>query len=254
MNRPHVIVHQSSSVDGRLTLSPDTLLLLGDERWTAVAGSSNDGYEHAKKEFLPQAILEGSGSFVLDSQMPDPLPPVEDDTAPLYDDFLPDTVVRQPGRKWFTVVDSQGRIRWLYKELPDEEWASWHVLVLACRQTPPAYLAYLRRETIPYLLAGTERVDLGRALEKLHTLLNVTTLLSTAGGRLNGALLRANLIDELSLDVFPALIGGTRTPSLFDSPDLAPDEFPTRMELISAQPRDDGHVWLRYRVARDGAD
>ena len=46
-------------------------------------------------------------------------------------------------------------------------WAGWHLLVLVSRATPPAYLAYLRDEEIPYLVTGEERVDLGQALAKL---------------------------------------------------------------------------------------
>ena len=91
-------------------------------------------------------------------------------------------------------------------------------------------------------------MDLSVALEKLRAKLDVTTLLSTAGGRLNGALLRAGLVDEINIEFLPAVIGGFDTPSLFDSPTLAPDATPTRLALLSAQVRAEGRVWLRYRV------
>jgi riboflavin biosynthesis pyrimidine reductase len=249
VTKPKVVVVQAASVDGRLTLSPDTLLMAAMDRWVAVAGASEVFLNTLKQTYQPQAQLEGSGSFMLESMTPDPLPPADGDLAALYDDFLPAEIVNQPGRRWFTVVDSRGRIRWMYKEMPGEDGTVWYALLLVSRQTPPAYLAYLRRETIPYLVVGEDRVDLACALDKLNTLLGVTTVMSTAGGTLNGALLRAGLIDEVNIDFFPGLIGGRATSSLFDSTELGPDDIPTRLNLISAEAQPDGHVWLRYEVA-----
>ncbi len=250
MNRPKVVVCQSASLDGRLTLSPDTLLLYGDERWSAMMGSSDgDFYAQVKAAYQPQVILEGSGSFMLEGMVPDPLPPVEGDPTSLYQDFLPEAIVNRPGhRGWFTVVDSRGRGRWLYKEYPGDEWAGWYMLILAARCTPPEYLAYLQRENIPYLVAGEQRVDLSAALEKLQCVFGVTSVVSTAGGRFNGALLRAGLVDEIEIEFFPAVIGGFDTPSLFNSPDLKLDEWPTRLELLAVRQRPNGCVWLHYRV------
>ena len=143
----------------------------------------------------------------------------------------------------------------MYKdEFPDEMWRGWHLLVLVCAHTPAAYLAYLQRETVPYLVAGAanatknERVDLGLALEKLKTQLGVETVLSTAGGKLNGALLRRGLVDEVNIEFLPAVIGGSDTPSLFTSPALEPDEWPTRLKLLSTHVQAGGQVWLRYQV------
>ena len=247
MNRPRVVVHAVASVDGRITLAPDVLLLYGDERWEAVAGSSDEVYERLKFTYKPQVFLEGSGSFVVSNTVPEPLPSVDGDPQSLYQDFLPDDIVHRPGRQgWFTAVDSRGRIRWSYKEF--EGWEGWHLLVLTAHHTPPEYLAYLQHEKIPYLIAGEERVDLHTALEKMGSRLGVTCVVSTAGGKLNGALLRAGLVDEISIEFFPAVIGGLETPSLFDAPALEPDEWPTRLRLISAQVQTDGHIWLRYQV------
>jgi riboflavin biosynthesis pyrimidine reductase len=255
MNKPRVIVHNTASVDGRITLAPGALLLFGDERWEAVAGSSNEAYETLKSVFQPDAILEGSGSFVAEGTESPPLPPADGDASALYQDFLPEAVVNRPGhRGWFTVVDGRGRVRWFYKEYPGEEWAGWHLLVLAGQHTPPAYLAYLRRENIPYLVAGRGRVDLDLALSKLNRMLGVQRVLSTAGGRLNGALLRAGLVDEISIELFPAVIGGPDTPSLFDAPALEPNEWPVRLKLISAQAQADDHVWLRYECHAVGTE
>jgi hypothetical protein len=63
--------------------------------------------------------------------------------------------------------------------------------------------------------------------------------------------LRLGLVDEVALDVFPALIGGTHTSSLFSAPDLQPDELPTPLELLSAEKKpENNHLWLYYRVKR----
>lgn len=255
MDRPRIVVHQLASVDGRLTIAPDVLLLYGDERWQAAAGTNDDAYQAIKSIHQPQATLEGSASFILPSAQPEPLPPFTGDTAPLYQDYLPQEIVSeaQPSHKWFTVVDSQGRVRWLYKEYPGEEWKGWYPLVLVSRTTPSDYLAYLQDEQIPYLVCGEHKVDLRLAAQKLYSSLQVTCLLSTAGGKLNGALLRAGLVDELSLELFPALIGGQATPSLFDAPPLQSGQLPARLSFISAQIYAEGRVWLRYQVLASGA-
>jgi 2,5-diamino-6-(ribosylamino)-4(3H)-pyrimidinone 5'-phosphate reductase len=254
MDRPQVVVLNGASVDGRLAVSPEKLLLYGDERWQAIGDESKfDVFGWLKARHKPGATLEGSGSFVREGQEPDPLPAYGGNRASLYQDFLPPSKLSSPDlRGWFTVVDGRGRVRWGHRDGADfgEEWAGWYLLVLVGRHTPPEYLAYLRREEVPYLVAGEGRVDLEQALSKMKALLGVECVLSTGGGRLNGALLRAGLVDEVNVEFLPALIGGTDTPSLYDSPALGADEQPTHLKLISCQAQAGGRVWLRYEVIR----
>jgi len=252
MNRPKVVVFSSASVDGRIAVSPDVLLLWGDERWQKLDEEKQSrAFEWLKFTHEPQATLEGSGSFVREKDKPAPLPSFDGESESLYQDFVPEAVVQRPGHEgWFTVVDGRGRVREWIKDgaVFGPDWEGWHLLVFVAHHTPAEYLAYLQREDIPYLVAGKGRVDLQLALEKLRAQLGVTSVLSTAGGRLNGALLRAGLVDEINVEFLPSIIGGIETPSLFDAPALKPDQWPTRLKLISAQVQAGGSVWLRYKV------
>ncbi len=250
MPRPRVIVLNSASVDGRVAISRDALLLYGDKRWNALQGEDNfDVFAWLRSTYQPQAMLEGSGSFVRDDEQPSPLPPCAGDPASLYQDFLPEAILRRPGhRGWFTAVDGRGRIRWQFKEWPEEAWNGWYAFAWVAHRTPPEYLSYLQREEIPYLVAGEKQVDLALALEKMRGKLGVECLVSTAGGRLNGALVRAGLVDEINLLFYPGIIGDFNAPSLFDSPSLGPDELPIRLNLISCEVQSGGRVWLRYAV------
>jgi 2,5-diamino-6-(ribosylamino)-4(3H)-pyrimidinone 5'-phosphate reductase len=137
-------------------------------------------------------------------------------------------------------------------------WVRWQhtggggmdLLVLVCRATPQRYLAYLRRSAIPYLVAGDDRVDLLGVLRRMADRLGVSCVVSKAGGGLNGALLRAGLVDEVQMILLPALIGGRETATSFDGSQLRDDELPTSLRLISTQTTADGAVWLRYEVDR----
>jgi riboflavin biosynthesis pyrimidine reductase len=209
-----------------------------------------DVLELVSREYGCNVVLEGSGSFVSDREIPDELPAFDGDAAALYAHFLPENVTRQPSppHYWLAVVDSRGRVRWT------EKHADWDVLVLVARSTPADYLGYLRREQVCYLVAGEERVDLTRALVAMGTELGVSCVLSTAGGGLNGALLRAGLIDELHLTLAPALVGGLGTPSIMDGPPLAVGEAPTGLQLLSVQSDAGGSVRLHYAVPENGPD
>jgi 2,5-diamino-6-(ribosylamino)-4(3H)-pyrimidinone 5'-phosphate reductase len=245
-----VVTYSVASLDGRITVAPGVLLLHGDERWSEVAGTE-DGLARVRALYAPEATLEGSGSFVAEGAAVEPLPEPEGAVEELYEDFLPAEVVARPGHAgWFTAVDGRGRIRWAYKEWPDEAWRGWHLLVLAAGSTPAGYLAYLRREGIPYLVAGGERVDLGEALARMGARMGVRTVVSTAGGRLNGALLRAGLVDEVVIEFVPAIIGGRGTPALFDGAPLGAGERPVRLAMVSVAVEADGRIWARYQVRR----
>jgi len=93
-------------------------------------------------------------------------------------------------------------------------------------------------------------VDLREGLERLASDHGAKVIRVDSGGTLNGALLRAGLIDEVSVLMLPQLIGGTTPSSLFRAEDLPANAAPISLELISSRELKGGTLWLRYRVLK----
>ena len=83
-----------------------------------------------------------------------------------------------------------------------------HTVVLTTTAPPPAYRAHLRAAGVSYLLCGPAKVDLRRAVAKLHERFGLQRLTVQGGGTLNGSMLRAGLVDEISRLLRPARRAG----------------------------------------------
>jgi 2,5-diamino-6-(ribosylamino)-4(3H)-pyrimidinone 5'-phosphate reductase len=244
--RPRVIVSVIATADGRVTLSrAERLLDAGPNRRWSAAWPPDTGELLAQRAAAieqrhhPTVILEGSGTFVAGTDGPLDLPETDTPAEELREDFLP---YRSP--RWFAVVDGRGRVPWTHKG--DAETS---LLVITSRSTPLRYLAHLRAERIPYLVAGADRVDLWAALVKIRRRLGAECLVSEAGGGLNGALLRAGLADELHVITVPALVGGLDTPSIMDGPPLEPGAVPVQLRMVDVKVGAHGTIWAHYEIA-----
>jgi 2,5-diamino-6-(ribosylamino)-4(3H)-pyrimidinone 5'-phosphate reductase len=250
--RPRLVVSVTASADGRVSLNRGSRLLddATGKTWDSIHPGSADEMVAARRaeierRYAPQVVLEGSGTFVADTDGPiTGLPAPSGAIATLYDDFLP----AETNCRWFAVVDGRGRIRWTSKAD-----AGRRLLVIVSHATPAPYLAYLRSEDVPYLVAGDGPVDLDEALRTMKDQLGATCVVSEAGGGLNGALLRSGLVDELHLTLLPSLVGGLGTPATFDGVPLRPGQLPTRLRLLDARVTTDGVVSLHYEIDRQPA-
>ncbi|RXE57006.1 hypothetical protein ABH15_02400 [Methanoculleus taiwanensis] len=214
----YTILHSAVSIDGRL------------DWFSADIGL----YYECAAHWQVDAVLAGSETM-LAAEVLFPESPVEEggDVPPADLPLL-------------VVPDSKGRIaawdRW--RRAP-----YWRDIVVLCSDaTPRAYLECLERAGIDCIVAGADRVDLRAALGELERRYGVTTLRVDSGGTLSGVLLREGLVDEVSLLVHPALVGGISPRSFFRAPDpVSPDAvIPCRLAHVG-QLRGD-IVWLRYTV------
>jgi riboflavin biosynthesis pyrimidine reductase len=143
------------------------------------------------------------------------------------------------------VLDARGKIAWGRSEIGGDP-----IVAVLTEQVADTHLAGLRRDGVSYIFAGARELDLGLSLELLNRELGIERVLLEGGGVANGAFLRAGLVDELSLAIFPAVDGAKGAPSLFDSRD---DEAGVpaplgAVTLASSEVLEGGVVWLRYRL------
>jgi len=143
------------------------------------------------------------------------------------------------------VLDPHGKIVWGSADIGGDP-----IVAVLTNQVSDAHLAGLREDGVSYIFAGARELDLNLALEVLNRELGIKRLEVNGGGVMNGAFLRAGLINEISLAIFPAVDGTKGSSSSFDSDE---DEIgaavPLRsMTLASSEVLECGAVWLRYQV------
>lgn len=222
---PRVILHNGVSVDGRIDCPSIDVGL----------------YYELAAGFAADAMISGSNTILAASFGPE---------EPDADDEPAETPASQPGdtRPWLVIVDSRGRVRNL-KQLRNQPY--WRDVIMLCsRRTPEEHLEHLRARQVEHIVAGEDQVDLRQALEALNARYGIRTVRVDSGGVLNGVLLRAGLVDEVSVLISPALVGGTSARSIYVAPDLQGPEAAIELRLIHLERLRGDTVWLRYEVAR----
>jgi riboflavin biosynthesis pyrimidine reductase len=219
-----------TSIDGRIVT----------EGWPLSADERRE-YEQAHATFDSSAWLCGRVTmeqhFAAGARSDDEVARTHD--GPPREDFV------APGdhASFAIALDPRGKLVWESGEAGGD-----HVVAVLAERVSDDYLATLRARGVSYLLAGRDEVDLPLALSKIGARLGVRTLMLEGGGGINGSLLRAGLVDEISLLVAPVVDGRVGTASLFDVP--GDDVAPHRLKLTHVNRRGDDVLWLRYRVER----
>lgn len=140
-------------------------------------------------------------------------------------------------------ADTRGTLAWNTNDIYGD-----HLICLVSEEASAEYLAHLEAKSISYVVAGKDRIDFPRALEELHAVFGIETLLLEGGGIVNGGLLDADLVDEVSLLVIPGIDGRAGVSAVFEG--RADDAKPVALTLKSADKRANGILWLRYDVSK----
>ncbi|TGE06162.1 dihydrofolate reductase family protein [Hymenobacter fodinae] len=230
MKRPHIICHMMSTVDGKI-LSANWK----DENLT----NTYAGYfEKYHETFTSQAWM--CGRITMERDFSGGVQPAPQ--AP------PQPIPRQPfiGNKDATsfaiAVDAHGKLGW-----DSNETGGDHIIEVLTEQVSDDYLYYLQQKKISYLFGGEKELDFARVVEQLADLFPIETLMLEGGGHLNGSLLNAGLIDELSLLLLPMADGTPNSPTTFEVSDYLTKGPATRLHLTQVQQLDNDVVWLKYR-------
>jgi len=236
-DRPYVLCHMTSSVDGRIKV----------RRWLADADRH---YERIHAELGGDAWMCGRITMQGYADSADPLPQAPaDDGVPVPRE---DHVAMRDAKGYAIALDARGRLDWGARN----DITGDHVVVVLTESVPDDHLRALKAGGQSYLFAGEHEVDFALAVRKLKALFGIERLLVEGGGHINGSMLQAGVIDELSLLLAPAVDGVSGTPAVFDFSGEESDSMGKRrkLDLQSCEPLDDGTVWLRYRITPVGEE
>lgn len=234
--KPEVICHIMGSVDGRLLPSRWTLPYDGTSPSTlfkeyAVLGQrlGADAWMFGKattREFFPSRFRPQSDAHPAAGTL---------------------HIGRRDSARLFITADPDADILYTADNLRGD-----NIVVILGTDATADYLEHLRHQGISYIILD-DATRLDDAMTVLYESFGVRRISLQGGGIINGAMLAARLLDELSLVVYPGIDGLTSSPSIFEYIG-APDERPAEgqsLELHSAETLDNGVLWLRYRIHRD---
>ena len=226
LERPYVVCHMLSSVDGRI-----------DGGFYAEAGNAVHEYGALRATFRCEATLYGTTTALEFAHG-------EAGALPAPGQLLPYTDYVAPSRlpDYLVAIDARGRIGWTGGTFERPGRPKSHIIEALTEQAAPEYPEYLRARGISYVFCGEARIDFALLLHKLKELFGIERILLAGGGLINGAMLDAGLIDELSVVVAPAVDGG-KGATLFDGTSSA-----AGLSLTECRQLDGGGIWLRYSV------
>jgi len=229
--KPHVVCHMMISLDGRIhpsrwTESPD-----GDRKaWTTV-------YEDVHGKLAGDAWLVGRVTMA-EMSKGTPHPPANPGGV-----TRPHHFARRDAGSFAIAFDRDGKLHFRQADIGGD-----HVVVLLGPGVSDAHLAELAGDGISYVVAPDDAMDARPLLELLGRELGIKRLLVEGGGNVNGSLLQAGVVDELSLLIAPALDGARGITGLVEVPAATGLKGKLRLHLASSAALAHGVVHLRYMV------
>jgi len=227
--RPYVICHMCTTVDGKI---------LGD-RWGKLPGykHESDLFENTAASFSIGAWLVGTTTMDEFDGRKTKLPRASKSIA------RRDHIANKNAKRLAIGADAKGVLRFQENKVEGD-----HVVLLVTDRVANDYLAHLQAAGVSYLFCGTKQIDLHTALQKLASAFKLKKLMLQGGGKFNGAMLKAGLVDEISHLTVPIADGGEGISSFFDIPGDPPVKAAATLRLLTHKKLQGGVIWARYRV------
>lgn len=234
MNRPYIICHMVTSLDGKVT---------GEFLSKSECASACEIYYDINRKIKSNGFICGrvtmEGSFT-GGYYPNlsEYKPAENPLGRKMD-YIPDDM-----RGFYAVAfDPKGKLGWKSNKIIDPDgdpgYDGAQIIEVLTEQADERYLSYLMEMEIPFIFAGEKEIDIDSALFKLKNIVGADTLLLEGGSIINGSFQRADVIDELSLVVAPIVADKNDKP-------LFTDSTVSDFELIKSETKN-GNLILNYK-------
>jgi riboflavin biosynthesis pyrimidine reductase len=154
-----------------------------------------------------------------------------------------DHIATKKAKSFAIGTDAKGVLRF-----QDNEVGGDHVVLLVTDRVSNDYLAHLQAAGVSNLFCGRKHVDLPAALRKLRRAFGLRKVMLQGGGKFNGAMLQAGLVDEISHITIPVADGGTPVATMFDGGPSKRSAATLRLFWHKLLPG--GAMWCRYKVVK----
>ncbi len=222
-NRPFIVCHMMSSVDGRIDCGMTEHLKGVDEYYSAL------------ERLNVLTTVSGRVTAELEMALPGKFDPKKAS-------YGREGFSKKPSSKGYdVVVDTKGSLLWK----DDSSYGRPH-LILTSERASVDYLEYLDSKGISWIACGKDKVDLVRATEIMAKEFGVERMAIVGGPMINGAFLQAGLLDEISLLIGPGIDGRSGMQGVFEGIPEDAGVIPLSLKGVTAF--DDGAVWIRYSV------
>ncbi len=237
MNRPYIICHMVTSIDGKVT-----------GNFLSQENSGTDVYYQINRDYRTFGSADGyacgrvtmQGSFC-GEDYPDLSvykPVIHDNGVKM------DYIVDDLSGFYAVAFDPHGRLGWKSNRIDDADkdpgYDKAQLIEVLTEQVDERYLTYLEALEIPYIFAGKTEIDVELALFKLKNIIGINTLLLEGGSIVNGGFAEADVIDAISLVVAP-IVADTEDKPLFMKSKIS------EYKLAEVKQYDGGVLWLNYK-------
>ncbi len=227
--RPYIICHMCTTIDGKI---------LGHS-WGKLPG-----YKHESDLFETTAASFGIGAWLVGTTTMDEFDGRKARLPAAPKSFVRTDYIASKNAKRLAIgADAKGVLRFQENEVGGD-----HVVLLVTARAGNDYLAHLQAAGVSYLFCGKKEIDLRLALKKLARAFKLRKLMLQGGGKFNGAMLKAGLVDEISHITVPVADGGVGVSSFFDIPGEPPVRAAAKLRLLSHRKLPGSVIWARYRV------
>ena len=234
--RPYVICHMLTSIDGKLVTSRYSKPV-GHENVNEISGS----YYIMSSDFKADGYMVGR-TTVQEFMFQEMFDFANHKPAEKHETFIG----KRETESLYIFLDPQGRM--IYT---DDQCMGKNIVAILGEGVSEEYMQHLQKFGISYIFAGKDGRDLKLAMHTLKKEFGMSKILLEGGGTINGAMFKNGLVDEISLLVAPAINGRAGEQSVFD---YKGEELPNegqRLSLIESKVIENGIVYCRYKVHKD---
>lgn len=226
MNRPYIICHMMTSIDGRIDCE-----MVGKLKGV-------DEYYQTLKELNAPARLSGRVTAELELALKGKFSPKKPSETFEKESFSK----KKDSEGLEIIVDNKGTLLW-----DDDSKYERHHLIITSEKVTKEYLDYLDSKKISWIVCGKEKIDLKKSMEILFKEFQVKRLAVVGGPLINSSFLDEKLLDEITILIGVGIDGRKGMPALFDGFSMD-HPITTNLQFKEVKSFKNGAVFIRYTI------